>query len=105
MFCARDVRVSSHAYVSNARKETPVRQRLFQGLVWWRLPLCLSVFLSFGSFVFAQQLGSGVISGEVFDPQNAVVRGAQVIVMQKSTGVDRKATTNAAGLFAVNNLA
>ena len=82
-----------------------MRQRFFQGLVWWRLPLCLSVFLSFGSFVFAQQLGSGVISGEVFDPQNAVVRGAQVIVMQKSTGVDRKATTNAAGLFAVNNLA
>ena len=82
-----------------------MRQRLFHGLVWRRLPLCLSVFFSFGSFVFAQQLGSGVISGEVFDPQNAVVRGAQVIVMQKSTGVDRKATTNAAGLFAVNNLA
>jgi hypothetical protein len=82
-----------------------VRQRLFHGLVRWWLPLCLTPFLSFGSLAFAQQLGSGVISGEVFDPQNAVVRGAQVIVMQKSTGVDRIATTNAAGLFALNNLA
>ena len=82
-----------------------MRQRLFHGLVWWQLPLCLTVFLSCASFAFAQQLGSGVISGEVFDPQNAVVRSAQVIVMQKSTGLDRKATTNAAGLFAVNSLA
>ena len=82
-----------------------MRQRLFHDLVRWRLPLCLTLFLSFGSFAFAQQLGSGVISGEVFDPQNAVVRSAQVILTQKSTGVDRKATTNAAGLFAVNNLA
>ncbi|HEX6823838.1 MAG TPA: carboxypeptidase regulatory-like domain-containing protein [Candidatus Sulfotelmatobacter sp.] len=82
-----------------------MRQRLFHGLVRWRVPLCLTLFLSFGSFACAQQLGSGVISGEVFDPQNAVVRSAQVIVTQKSTGVDRKASTNAAGLFAINNLA
>ena len=82
-----------------------MRQRLLHGLVWRQLPLCLTVFVSCASLAFAQQLGSGVISGEVFDPQNAVVRGAKVIVMQKSTGMDRKAATNAAGLFAVNNLA
>jgi hypothetical protein len=82
-----------------------VRQRLLHGLVWRQLPLCLTVFVSCASFAFAQQLGSGVISGEVFDPQNAMVRSAKVIVTQKSTGLDRQATTNAAGLFALNNLA
>jgi hypothetical protein len=62
------------------------------------------LFFSWHSPILAQQLGSGIISGEVSDPQNAVVRNAHVIVVQKSTGMDRKTTTNAAGLFALNNL-
>jgi hypothetical protein len=66
--------------------------------------LCVCLFFSWHSPIAAQQLGSGIISGEVSDPQNAVVRDAHVSVVQKSTGMDRKTTTNAAGLFALNNL-
>ena len=54
---------------------------------------------------WAQELGTAVITGEVSDPQGAIVRNANVTVVQKSTGVLRKTTSNATGLFALNNLA
>jgi hypothetical protein len=88
---------------AKCKKEFPVRLRRFHG--WGRLSLFLSLFVSCVPVGFAQQLGAGVISGEVADPQNAMVRNAQVTVLQKTRGVDRKTSTNAAGLFAVNNLA
>ena len=59
----------------------------------------------FGAPSFAQELGTGIISGEVSDSQSAVVRNAQVTVVQKNTGLSRKTMTNSAGLFAINNLA
>jgi Carboxypeptidase regulatory-like domain len=81
----------------------PVRQQL---LSTW---ISLSVLAFFAPFlalsVSAQQLGAGGISGEVSDPQSAVVRNAQVVVSRKDTGLERKTSSNAAGLFAVNNLA
>jgi hypothetical protein len=61
--------------------------------------------LFFGAFGLAQELGTGVISGEVSDSQGAVVRDAQVSAIQKSTGLERKTTTNATGFFALNDLA
>jgi Carboxypeptidase regulatory-like domain/TonB dependent receptor len=64
----------------------------------------------FGLFLFvaagcAQELGTGVIRGEVSDPQSAVVHGAQVTAIQKTTGLQRSTTTTNAGLFAINDLA
>lgn len=53
----------------------------------------------------AQELGTGVVRGEVSDPQGAVVHGARVTAVQESTGLQRNTTTSAAGLFAVNDLA
>jgi outer membrane receptor protein involved in Fe transport len=53
----------------------------------------------------AQELGTGVIRGEVSDPQGAVVHGAQVTALQESTGLQRGTTTTNSGLFAVNDLA
>jgi hypothetical protein len=53
----------------------------------------------------AQELGAGVITGEISDPQSALVHGAQIMVKQKSTGVERTTTSNTSGLFAVNDLA
>lgn len=53
----------------------------------------------------AQELGTAVITGEVSDPQTAIVRGAQVTAIQRSTGLQRATTTNSDGLFAVNDLA
>src|SRR5712691_11434874 len=53
----------------------------------------------------AQELGTGVIRGEVFDPQSALVHGAQVTAFQETTGLQRCTTTSNSGLFAVNDLA
>ncbi len=67
--------------------------------------LILIVVLFFAAFCLAQELGTGVISGEVSDSQGAVVPNAQVSAIQKSTGLERKTTTNATGFFALNDLA
>jgi outer membrane receptor protein involved in Fe transport len=53
----------------------------------------------------AQELGTGVIRGEVSDPQGAVVHGAEVTALHESTGLQRDTTTTNSGLFAVNDLA
>jgi hypothetical protein len=53
----------------------------------------------------AQELGTGVIRGEISDPQSAVVHGAQVTALQETTGLQRSTTTTNSGLFAVNDLA
>jgi len=70
-----------------------------------RAVLTLFVWALLAAPGFSQELGTGVISGEVLDPQGAVVRNAQVSAVQKSTGLERKTTTNGAGFFALNNLA
>ena len=66
------------------------------------------VILTFGlmpAAASAQELGTGVVRGEVSDPQGALVRGAEVTAVQESTGLQRNTTTSTAGLFAVNDLA
>jgi outer membrane receptor protein involved in Fe transport len=82
-----------------------VRQRILFALVWRGLLPVLTLVLFLAVPGFAQELGTGVISGEVSDPQDAVVRDAQVSAVQKNTGLERKTTTNASGFFAFNNLA
>jgi len=67
--------------------------------------LTLLAFLFVAALGFTQELGTGVISGEISDPQSAVVRKAQVIAVNKSTGLERKTVTNASGFFAINDLA
>ncbi len=64
--------------------------------------LGLFLFVAAG---FAQELGAGVIRGEVSDPQSAMVHGAQVVAIQKTIGLQRSTATNSAGLFVVNDLA
>jgi hypothetical protein len=53
----------------------------------------------------AQQPASSTLSGIVTDPNGAVVAGARVSVTQKSTGLERDATTNGEGLYVLTNLA
>ncbi|MCU1300414.1 MAG: hypothetical protein JWQ87_698 [Candidatus Sulfotelmatobacter sp.] len=53
----------------------------------------------------AQELGTGVIRGEVSDPQGAVVHNAEVTALQETTSMQRSTTTTNSGLFAVNDLA
>jgi outer membrane receptor protein involved in Fe transport len=70
---------------------------------WYTLSTftALLLFVAIGA---SQVLGTGVISGEVLDPQGAVVRGAQITVTQKDTGLQRSTTSSSSGLFALNNL-
>jgi hypothetical protein len=67
--------------------------------------LALSVLVLFASTVSAQELGTGVIRGEVADPQSAVVHDARVTVIQTTIGLQRATTTTNSGLFAINDLA
>jgi len=68
-------------------------------------------FLIFALVIFAlgianaQELGTATLSGQVFDPQNALVKNAKVTMQQNATGIQRTTLTNAAGLFALNDLA
>jgi len=70
-----------------------------------RIVLHVAGLFLFVAAGFPQELGSGVIRGEVSDPQSAVVHGAQVVAIQKTTGLQRSTATNSAGLFVVNDLA
>jgi len=65
----------------------------------------VSFLFLFAASALAQELGTGVISGTVSDPQNAVVSNVKVTAVQKSTGLERTTTTNASGLFAISELA
>src|SRR6202171_1628874 len=67
------------------------------------LTLCVLFLLAVSGF--AQQLGTTVVSGEVSDPQSAMVRGAQIVAVQRSTGLQRTTTSNGSGLFAINDVA
>jgi hypothetical protein len=70
----------------------------------WRTLWTLAFIPFLAAFGFAQELGTGAISGEVSDPAGAVVSGANVAAIQKSTGLKRTTRTNAAGFFAINDL-
>jgi len=55
--------------------------------------------------LFSQELGTGVIGGQVFDPSGAVLSGARVTATQIGTEIRRTTSTNASGFFVINNLA
>jgi hypothetical protein len=52
----------------------------------------------------AQSAASAQISGQVVDPQNAVVVGAKVTATNQNTGVGRTVTTTSTGNYVVPNL-
>ena len=60
--------------------------------------------------VIAVSIGSGfaqstaTLSGIVTDPSDAVVPGANVKIHSLATGLDRQATTDSAGIYAVPSL-
>ena len=61
------------------------------------------VFLCLTSPVFGQTT-FGSITGTVTDPTGAVIPGAAVSVTNAGTGIERKVTTSAGGVFNVPNL-
>src|SRR5262245_41007910 len=69
-----------------------IRKHLFALVACLLFPLSLSGL--------AQSLGSaGTISGTVTDPNNAVVKGATVVLQNSVTGYRRTATTDSGGEF------
>ena len=62
--------------------------------------LLLTLFVaSFGTFVLGQATATGTLQGTVSDKSGAVVGGAQVVAVFKSTGVTRTASTGDSGSF------
>ncbi|HWY22194.1 MAG TPA: TonB-dependent receptor [Candidatus Acidoferrum sp.] len=68
-------------------------------------PLTIAALFLLVAASSAQELGTGIIRGEVSDPQTAVVYGAQVTAIQTTTGLQRTTETTNSGLFAINDLA
>src|ERR1700678_2231339 len=56
------------------------------------------LFLCAGSIAFAQA-GRGSISGLVTDPAGAVVAGAKVVLLDRSTGATQHTLSSSAGLY------
>jgi len=79
-----------------------MRRELFLGgnAATWRMRILvlLVVFVS-AACALAQGGGTVAITGVVTDPTGAVVPGAKVTVIQKSTSVSHQAVTNAGGQF------
>ena len=65
---------------------------------------CLAILGAFVPDASAQQAATANLSGRIFDPNQAVVSGVQVTVLQKATGTARSTTTNADGVFVLTNL-
>src|SRR5947207_4394243 len=65
---------------------------------------CLAILGAFVPDTSAQQAATATLSGRIIDPNQAVVSGVQVTVLQKATGTARSATTNADGVFVLTNL-
>jgi hypothetical protein len=69
-----------------------------------RILLCLALSFSAAS-ANAQGLGTAALSGDVSDPQGAVVSGVEVKARNLATSIQRTASTNRDGIFVLNNLA
>ncbi len=78
-------------------------KRVSDGIV--RLILLLTVTLFLTGSLFAQAGTSGAISGTVRDEKGAIVTGAQIEVVNSTTGVtERTTTSDGNGNFGVTQL-
>src|SRR5438552_16745403 len=59
----------------------------------------LSLLLSLP--VLAQTASTGALTGEITDPHGAIVPGAQVLLVNETTGEKREVVSNDAGIYVV----
>jgi hypothetical protein len=72
---------------------------------WFVCRFAFSLLLfSFLASLMHAQVPTGTINGRVTDPGNAVVTGAQVVVVNQSTKVPRETITNSDGLYLFSDL-
>src|SRR5262249_42427796 len=62
-------------------------------------PVCLSLLFVFGAALSAFAQGNAWFHGRVTDPDEAVVVGAEVRIVDQATGVARNVKTNAEGRY------
>lgn len=85
------------------QKEESVQRRFCS--VVSLISISVAAFLLFGGAVLAQELGTGVVGGEIYDPTGAVLGGADITATQNNTGLKRTTKSNSSGVFAINDLA
>lgn len=76
-------------------------------LNWWRFSSLLTLLVwlcAIGTPAWSQSTATGTVSGQVTDPQNAVVAGAQVKVTDITTNNTLTAMTNDAGRYSFLNV-
>ena len=61
--------------------------------------LCTCLLILFTAATALAQAGRGSISGTVADPSGAVIREAQIVLLNRATGVKQQTITSAAGLY------
>lgn len=66
--------------------------------------VCLSLLAMMTTPLLAQEAGFGTIAGTVTDPNNAVVTGAAVTVLQTDTGIRRNLQTTSSGAYSATFL-
>src|ERR1700710_1974016 len=67
--------------------------------IWRCLPALLALCMLTIPSPLSAQTVTGSVGGTVTDPSGAVVPNAQVTAHNVATGVDTRATTNAAGIY------
>ncbi len=75
---------------------------MWNGKLAIMLVCCLAVAVA--PLSFAQQAGSGTVTGTVKDPTGAVVPGAKVEIHNPVSGYDRSAATDTSGTFTIPNV-
>ena len=60
---------------------------------------CACLVILFAAVSAFAQAGRGSISGTVSDPNGALLPGAEVVLLNKATGVSQRTVTSAAGLY------
>ncbi len=67
--------------------------------------ICLLLILLAGSITISQaQVDTASVTGQVIDPQGAVVAGARVVVTNQGTSIAVETTTNGEGYYTLINL-
>jgi hypothetical protein len=68
------------------------------------LPVVFAMIVCVAQYIFAFQVPFAAIKGEITDPSDAVLGGANLIIRDKLTGSQRSATTAHDGLYRVERL-
>ncbi|MGI8469461.1 MAG: TonB-dependent receptor [Pyrinomonadaceae bacterium] len=70
----------------------------------FRLGLTLAIFVLFSTNIFAQTTNTATVRGQVLDQNKAAIAGANVVVVNESTGLRRETQTGEGGNYTIADL-